>query len=96
MGKVTLVTGATSGIGKSVALLLASKGYDVYAGARTPLDGEALIAEAQSRGILLKAVPLNVTDDGSVRAAVSREEGESGRIDNLVNPPGIDRMRNRL
>jgi NAD(P)-dependent dehydrogenase (short-subunit alcohol dehydrogenase family) len=88
MGKVTLVTGATSGIGKSIALRLAAKGYEVYAGARTSLDGEALVAEARSRGFLLKAVPLDVTDDGSVRAAVSRVAAESGRLDNLVNNAG--------
>jgi len=88
MGKVTLVTGATSGLGKSTALLLASKGYEVYAGARTPVDGEALVAEAQDRGILLKVVPLDVTDDGTVRAAVSRVARESGRLDNLVNNAG--------
>ncbi|MGZ8449979.1 MAG: SDR family NAD(P)-dependent oxidoreductase [Candidatus Deferrimicrobiaceae bacterium] len=88
MGKVTLVTGATSGLGKSMALLLASKGYEVYAGARTPVDGEALVAEAQERGILLKVVPLDVTDDGTVRAAVSRVARESGRLDNLVNNAG--------
>jgi len=88
MGKITLVTGATSGLGKSTALLLASKGYEVYAGARTPVDGEALVAEAQDRGILLKVVPLDVTDDGTVRAAVSRVARESGRLDNLVNNAG--------
>src|SRR4030067_864120 len=57
MGKVTLVTGATSGLGKSTALLLASKGYEVYAGARTPVDGEALVAEDQARGNPLNDVP---------------------------------------
>jgi len=88
MGKVTLVTGTTSGIGKSITLRLAAKGYEVYAGARTSLDGEALVAEARSRGFLLKAVPLDVTDDGSVRAAVSRVAAESGRLDNLVNNAG--------
>ena len=53
MGKVTLVTGATSGLGKAMALLLAGKGYDVYAGARKTADGEALVAEAKGRGIPL-------------------------------------------
>ncbi len=88
MGKVTLVTGATSGIGKATSFLLAGKGYDVYAGARNPADGEALVAEAKGRGIPLKFVPLDVTDDGSVRAAVSRVAEASGGLDNLVNNAG--------
>ena len=89
MGKVTLVTGATSGLGKAMALLLAGKGYDVYAGARKTVDGEALVAEAKGRGISLKAVQLDVTDDGSVRTAVSLVARESGRLDNLVNNAGF-------
>jgi NAD(P)-dependent dehydrogenase (short-subunit alcohol dehydrogenase family) len=88
MGKVTLVTGATSGMGKATVLLLAGRGYEVYAGARNPADGEALVAEAERRGILVKTVQLDVTDDGSVRAAVSRVARESGRLDNLVNNAG--------
>ena len=88
MGKVTLVTGATSGIGKATSFLLAGKGYDVYAGARNPADGEALVAEARGRGIPLKFVQLDVTDDGSVRAAVSRVAEASGGLDNLVNNAG--------
>ncbi|MBP2678791.1 MAG: family oxidoreductase [Deltaproteobacteria bacterium] len=88
MGKVTVITGATSGIGKATALLLAARGYDVYAGARNPADGQALVAEAKGRGISLKAVQLDVTDDGSVRAAVSRVARESGGLDNLVNNAG--------
>ena len=89
MGKVTLITGATSGIGKATALLLAGKGYDVYAGARNTADGEELVAEAKGRGIPLKTVQVDVTDDGSVRAAVSRVAKESGRLDNLVNNAGF-------
>jgi NAD(P)-dependent dehydrogenase (short-subunit alcohol dehydrogenase family) len=88
MGKVTLVTGATSGIGKATSFLLAGKGYDVYAGARNPADGESLVAEAKGRGIPLKSVQLDVTDDRSVRAAVSRVANESGGLDNLVNNAG--------
>ena len=89
MGKVTLITGATSGMGKEMALFLAGRGYDVYAGARKTADGEALVAEAKGRGIPLKSVQVDVTDDGSVRAAVSRVAKESGRLDNLVNNAGF-------
>jgi NAD(P)-dependent dehydrogenase (short-subunit alcohol dehydrogenase family) len=88
MGKVTLVTGATSGMGKATSFLLAGKGYDVYAGARNTADGEALVAEAKGRGIPLKFVRLDVTDDGSVRAAVSHVAEASGGLDNLVNNAG--------
>lgn len=88
MGKVTLVTGATSGLGKAMALLLAGKGYDVYAGARKTADGEALEAEGKGRGISLKAVQLDVTDDGSVRTAVALVARESGSLDILVNNAG--------
>ena len=62
MGKVTLITGATSGMGKATALLLAGKGYDVYAGARNTADGEAVVAEAKGRGIPLKTVQVDVTE----------------------------------
>jgi NAD(P)-dependent dehydrogenase (short-subunit alcohol dehydrogenase family) len=89
MGKVSLVTGATSGMGKATALLLADRGYEVYAGARKPADGDSLVAEAKGRGIPLKAVQLDVTDDNSVRAAVSRVARESGRLDHLVNNAGF-------
>jgi len=89
MGKVTLITGATSGMGKATALLMAERGYEVYAGARNPEDGEALVDEAKGRGIPLKPVQLDVTDDGSVRAAVSRVATESGMLDNLVNNAGF-------
>jgi NAD(P)-dependent dehydrogenase (short-subunit alcohol dehydrogenase family) len=89
MGKVTLITGATSGIGKATALWLAGKGYDVYAGARKTADGEALVAEAKGRGIPLRTVQVDVTDDGSVRTAVSHVARESGRLDNLINNAGF-------
>jgi NAD(P)-dependent dehydrogenase (short-subunit alcohol dehydrogenase family) len=88
MGKIALITGATSGMGKATALLLASKGYEVYAGARNPADGEVLVAEAKGSGVPLKSVLLDVTDDGSVRAAVSRVAAESGGLDILVNNAG--------
>lgn len=88
MTQVTLITGATSGMGRSTALHLASKGHRVFAGARRPDAGTALVREAESRGLVLETVALDVTDTNSVEAAVAKVVDRSGRIDNLVNNAG--------
>jgi len=79
-GKVVLVTGASSGIGKATAEHLAGLGYRVFAGARKPEAVSSL------RGGDL--IQLDVTDDASVSAAVSHILATVGRIDVLVNNAG--------
>jgi NAD(P)-dependent dehydrogenase (short-subunit alcohol dehydrogenase family) len=79
-GQVALVTGATRGIGTEIANRLAERGATVYAGARDPADVTATDREA---------VELDVTDDGTIRAAVRRVDDEAGRLDVLVNNAGI-------
>jgi NAD(P)-dependent dehydrogenase (short-subunit alcohol dehydrogenase family) len=79
-GQVVLVTGASSGIGKTTAEHLAARGYRVFAGARrpdavSPLPGAELIA-------------LDVTDDASVSEAVASILEKAGRIDALINNAG--------
>ena len=61
-----LVTGASSGIGKETALLLASKGFHVFAGVRRKADAEALARE--STGSLVPLL-VDVTDSSSIRGA---------------------------
>lgn len=87
--QVTLVTGATSGMGKETAFLLAKNGHRVYAGARTAESGKALVEEGAAKGLTVNAVVLDVTEDSSVRSAVSLILKETGRIDNLVNNAGF-------
>lgn len=79
-GQVALVTGATRGIGREIASGLGSLGATVYAGARTPGDVET---EGQ------RAVELDVTKDGTMRAAIDRIDEEAGRLDVLVNNAGV-------
>lgn len=79
--EVVLVTGASRGIGKAVAELLEQEGYIVYAGVR------ALPSESASGR--LRWILLDVTDEGSVDAAVRRILAEEGRIDALVNNAGV-------
>jgi NAD(P)-dependent dehydrogenase (short-subunit alcohol dehydrogenase family) len=80
--KVALVTGASGGIGRETARALAAAGWTVYAGSRTP---EALAALEPDGP---RPVPLDVTDDASMRAAVERVLAETGRLDLLVNNAG--------
>lgn len=87
-GRVALVTGATRGIGRAVALALADCGAKVI-GTATSETGAAQISEAlgdKGRGIVL-----NVTDAEASKAAVEAIVAEFGRIDILVNNAGITR-----
>jgi NAD(P)-dependent dehydrogenase (short-subunit alcohol dehydrogenase family) len=79
---VALVTGASSGMGRDIALRLLREGYAVYGGARR-LNRLADVARAGGQVIVL-----DVTDDASLVAAAERVLGDRGRIDVLVNAAG--------
>ena len=86
MQKVALVTGAGSGIGRAVALALASDGYAVVLAGRRP---EALAETAAlAPGKPMLAVPTNVADAASVMALFARTKQEFGRLDLLFNNAG--------
>src|SRR5262245_4257413 len=79
-GKVALATGAASGIGAATAERLAHAGYTVYGTSRRG-------AQAGKRPF--EMLPLDVTSDESVQAAVSEVVRRHGRIDLLVNNAGF-------
>ena len=91
-GKVALVTGASRGIGRAIAALLAARGATVFLGARDASRLAEAVAEIEKGGGRGRAVALDVADKGSVAAAFARvlEEG-GGRLDHLVNNAGITR-----
>jgi NAD(P)-dependent dehydrogenase (short-subunit alcohol dehydrogenase family) len=80
--KAVLVTGCSSGIGRATALRLSQRGWHVYASARRPES----IADLAERGC--RVVRLDVTDEGSMVAAVRRIEAERGAVGVLVNNAG--------
>ena len=88
-GKVALVTGASSGIGRHMATTLAACGCRVVAGARRVAKLEALVAEVTRAGGTAAAVPLDVTDGASVRAFFADAHARFGSIDILVNNAGV-------
>jgi len=88
--KVVIVTGASRGIGRGIAEVLASRGAHIVAAARG--DNAAGTVEAiKGAGKSAEAASLDVTDSGSVEALVNGVMERHGRIDILVNNAGIAR-----
>ena len=88
MSKVVLVTGATSGMGKETALLLAKQGYQVFAGSRSDEKSQALLSAAQALGVNLTPIILDVCDTHSVERAIATISQQAGGVDILVNNAG--------
>jgi len=87
-GSVALVTAASRGIGRAVALDLARNAADVALGVRDPAGAVALADEIRALGVRVMTVPMDVTDLAGCREAVDRVALEFGRIDVLVNNAG--------
>jgi NAD(P)-dependent dehydrogenase (short-subunit alcohol dehydrogenase family) len=85
-GKIALVTGAGSGIGRAVALALAKAGFTVVLAGRRLPQLEQVAREAGSGSI---AVTADVTDRASVDALFARVAKEFGRLDLLFNNAGV-------
>jgi len=88
-GKIVLVTGATRGIGRAIALACAGSGADMIVGVRKPKDSKALVAEIEKLGRRALAVQMDLADLSGVRKAVAKGHKHFGRIDVLVNNVGI-------
>jgi NAD(P)-dependent dehydrogenase (short-subunit alcohol dehydrogenase family) len=92
-GKVALVTGASRGVGRGVALALGDAGATVYLTGRTETEGQAPLpgtigataADVDERGGHGVALRCDHADDDDVRAVVDRIRDDQGRLDVLVN-----------
>jgi NAD(P)-dependent dehydrogenase (short-subunit alcohol dehydrogenase family) len=92
-GKVAVVTGASRGIGKGIALALAAEGATVYVTGRTVTAGEYPLpgtvgetaTECDARGGKGIAVQVDHADDAQVAALFDQVQREQGRLDILVN-----------
>jgi NAD(P)-dependent dehydrogenase (short-subunit alcohol dehydrogenase family) len=88
-GQVAFVTGASSGLGRRFALLLAANGARVVATARRMERLESLAAEITGAGGTCLPLQLDVTDAEQIAAAVATSERELGPVQILVNNAGI-------
>lgn len=80
--KVVLITGASSGVGQSAALLLSQKGYKVFGTSRNPASTETLPN--------IEMIALDVQADDSVAACVKAVSNQVGQLDVLVNNAGYE------
>ena len=88
-GKIALVTGAGSGIGRAVSLALQSDGYSVVLAGRRAAELERTAAAAKQSGGKMIPVPTDVSQPDSVRALFARTKDALGRLDVLFNNAGI-------
>lgn len=91
-GKVAIVTGATRGLGRAIALELARRGASVaFNYAKSAEAAESLQAELQALDVACIAVQCDVADTAAAAEMVKRVKDEFGRIDFLVNNAGVTR-----
>jgi len=81
MSKVVLITGGSSGIGKSIGILLAEKGYTVYGTSRNPAKFKDFTA--------FKLIALDVHNTETIQKAVATIIAAEGRLDVLINNAGV-------
>jgi len=88
-GKVALVTGGDSGIGKGIAKQLAIDGADVYIFGRSQRKLQKAVKEFRKEGLGIKAVKGNVSSLEDGKKALSHIISKSGKLNILVNSAGI-------
>ena len=88
-GRVALVTGASQGIGRAIALVLAEGGATVALAARNREKLDEVAAQITTAGGQAAVYPLDVTNEEQIKATVKEIAAKHGRLDVLVNNAGV-------
>src|SRR5215472_2046362 len=88
--KTAFITGATDGLGRATAVLLAQRGYRVFATGRSAEKRTQLDALAREKNLPLETLELDVCDDASVDRTVHHILVKAGSIDVLFNNAGVN------
>lgn len=88
-GQAVIVTGASAGIGKSLALQLASQGAKVVLAARRADRLEQVAEECRQRGGEALVIPMDVSDEAQCKSLVEQTIAKFGRLDMLINNAGL-------
>ncbi len=96
-GKVCFITGATRGIGRATALLMAQRGANIIVNYQSSTDLAAEVCQlARATGVQAEAYAADIADDRQVSAMLDRVLEVFGRVDILVNNAGITRDKSFL
>ena len=91
-GKVALITGASRGIGKACALVLAEEGCNLAVCARNKEELDGAVKEMKAKGAEVFSLPADLTKSEDLNSFISQSVGKFGRIDILVNNAGTGRL----
>lgn len=92
IGKKAIITGASRGIGRAVALALAKEGVHLGLIARTEADLEKIVAEVKDDNVEVAIAAADVGSQAEVDAAVAKLTEELGTVDILINNAGISKF----
>ena len=89
-GKVALVTGGTSGIGRAAAVAYAREGANVVVAGRRVAEGEETVRLVRAQGREAMFVPTDVAQEAQVKNLIGRTLEQFGRLDFAFNNAGIE------
>lgn len=88
-GKIALVTGGNKGIGFAICKGLLAKGFEVILAARNLEKAQTAASKLQTGGVKIRAVELDITNDGSINSTVEQLNQHIPQLDVLINNAGI-------